>query len=635
MEKHSIGKTIACLRKEKGWTQVELAEKLNVSDKAISKWESEAGLPEISQLPIMAELFNVTIDFLMTGKAPDKEIITMSKAELCTKNDDVSLAEDVKDLPKDENGKNIVDYILKYQSFNVFKKLCEIDSKFINRFKILDAINLTIMSNSLYLLSGKVFQMGNYRFTFEDENEIKSLLPVEDKDYFQNQLDKFACMLPRSFFEMLVTDKRINEETMDILLSNQRGREYVWYHAFPYLIEEAYKNSNKVLFEKLLCISKRNNDAAYQIEVTRYYAGGYNYTLNYFYIAEKGGRNGYGIVRILESTIKLALNKGDFDLVNKFNEINSEANEFFTQKLHMSDNGSSKCYVASEDEIRVAKLKLDKSVSEYEVQAQAAIHNGIISIKELEGIKDFATIKKALYEYPIHPAELLYKWYQENNLKQLFEFVVDNDMRDFAKAIIENDHKCIEDNIIGSWTKENDPYYCLKRFYINSSELYVGKNDFRSKFNRLRQRNYHYQVTLQEIFNFLSDVRQRIINELSNKFNKENVVGELTRDYFCCELSKGNRDLVIIKLCVRMEAILKCDGYIGDFAEMLDKYCNEKLTWSEDDGWGYFYNKSDEKIINLLHKLRKIRNSLVHSEKTDESMSEDEIKQCIDYICSL
>lgn len=80
---------------------------------------------------------------------------------------------------------------------------------------------------------------------------------------------------------------------------------------------------------------------------------------------------------------------------------------------------------------------------------------------------------------------------------------------------------------------------------------------------------------------------------------------------------------------------LKDSFNIGDFAEMLDKYCNEKLTWSEDDGWGYFYNKSDEKIINLLHKLRKIRNSLVHSEKTDESMSEDEIKQCIDYICSL
>ena len=43
MTEHSIGKTIAELRKVKGWTQVELAERLNVSDKTISKWESEAG----------------------------------------------------------------------------------------------------------------------------------------------------------------------------------------------------------------------------------------------------------------------------------------------------------------------------------------------------------------------------------------------------------------------------------------------------------------------------------------------------------------------------------------------------------------------------------------------------------------
>ena len=35
MEKHSVGQTIAALRKKKGWTQVELAEKLQVSDKAV------------------------------------------------------------------------------------------------------------------------------------------------------------------------------------------------------------------------------------------------------------------------------------------------------------------------------------------------------------------------------------------------------------------------------------------------------------------------------------------------------------------------------------------------------------------------------------------------------------------------
>lgn len=68
MDEHSVGKTIASLRKSKGWTQVELAEKLNVSDKAVSKWESESGLPEISQFPTLAKLFDVSIDYLMMGK---------------------------------------------------------------------------------------------------------------------------------------------------------------------------------------------------------------------------------------------------------------------------------------------------------------------------------------------------------------------------------------------------------------------------------------------------------------------------------------------------------------------------------------------------------------------------------------
>ncbi|MFR6640655.1 MAG: helix-turn-helix domain-containing protein [Christensenellales bacterium] len=42
MEEHNVGRLIATLRKSKGWTQVELAEKLQVSDKTISKWESGA-----------------------------------------------------------------------------------------------------------------------------------------------------------------------------------------------------------------------------------------------------------------------------------------------------------------------------------------------------------------------------------------------------------------------------------------------------------------------------------------------------------------------------------------------------------------------------------------------------------------
>ena len=65
MDSKSIGKTIANLRKRCGFTQAELAEKLNVSNKAVSKWESGQGYPDISLFPLLSALFGVSIDYLM------------------------------------------------------------------------------------------------------------------------------------------------------------------------------------------------------------------------------------------------------------------------------------------------------------------------------------------------------------------------------------------------------------------------------------------------------------------------------------------------------------------------------------------------------------------------------------------
>lgn len=630
MNEHSIGKAIASLRKSKGWTQAELAEKLNVSDKAVSKWESENGLPEISQFPALASLFDVNIDYLMTGKTAEKEIITISKAELCAQKDDVTLAEEVKDLPNDENNKNIVDYILQYQSLNVFKKLCEIDSAFINRFKMLDALRLAVVSNSLSILVGKVFAVDrNCKFTFENEDEIKSLLPVEDKEYFRNYQDQCTCLIPRDFFTLLVTDKRVNETTLNAFLSNQNGRECVWYHAFPYLIDEAYKNGNDKLLLKLLDISRKNNAIAYETidPIYNNYDSSYNYVLNYFFIAPKYGNKGHGLVRVLENTIKEALEKGDFDMLQEFNSINIDVENFVNTKfsrIHESMTKSN-CYIANADEIRVAKLKLDKSVSKTDLQVQSAIHNGIIDIKELKEIADFTTIKKALNGYPIHPFELIYRMYQQEKWRELFEFAVDYNINKLSDAILRQNKEDIEKNILEIWIKDDQPYNRLKSLCFNNNELYVLENDI-----SYGSRNNHNQKSIPEVIEYLSDVKKRIINELSNKFDKEKIVGELTKDYFYSELSKGNNELVIIKLCVRMEAILKCDyNYQGDFSEMLDRFCNQFETYDDES------NNYDPYTPAMLNRLRRQRNSIVHSEKQSEPMSNEEIKQCIDYICSL
>ncbi|MBR4073036.1 MAG: helix-turn-helix domain-containing protein [Clostridia bacterium] len=68
MDAKSIGVLISKLRKKKGLTQSKLAEKLNISDKTVSRWESGLGYPEITQFPELAKIFGVTVDFLMTGE---------------------------------------------------------------------------------------------------------------------------------------------------------------------------------------------------------------------------------------------------------------------------------------------------------------------------------------------------------------------------------------------------------------------------------------------------------------------------------------------------------------------------------------------------------------------------------------
>lgn len=62
------GEIIAVLRKKKGLTQSQLAEKLNISDKTVSRWENGLGFPEVTQFPAIAKLLGVSVDYLMTGE---------------------------------------------------------------------------------------------------------------------------------------------------------------------------------------------------------------------------------------------------------------------------------------------------------------------------------------------------------------------------------------------------------------------------------------------------------------------------------------------------------------------------------------------------------------------------------------
>ena len=69
MTNKSMGEVISTLRKEKGMTQKELADRLNITDKAVSKWERDISFPDTATIPKLAEILEVSVEELMTTKA--------------------------------------------------------------------------------------------------------------------------------------------------------------------------------------------------------------------------------------------------------------------------------------------------------------------------------------------------------------------------------------------------------------------------------------------------------------------------------------------------------------------------------------------------------------------------------------
>ena len=81
--KQIVAENLTALRKNKGLTQLELAEKFNYSDKAVSKWEKGDTTPDIETLQALADFYGVTIDyFTHEGSRKEKEIYVTTKPKM-------------------------------------------------------------------------------------------------------------------------------------------------------------------------------------------------------------------------------------------------------------------------------------------------------------------------------------------------------------------------------------------------------------------------------------------------------------------------------------------------------------------------------------------------------------------------
>ena len=90
MEQEKIGKFIASCRKEQGFTQAVLAEKLGITDRAVSKWETGRSLPDAATMPELCDLLKINLSELFSGeriamenykKTSDALLLEMKKQE--------------------------------------------------------------------------------------------------------------------------------------------------------------------------------------------------------------------------------------------------------------------------------------------------------------------------------------------------------------------------------------------------------------------------------------------------------------------------------------------------------------------------------------------------------------------------
>ena len=289
----------------------------------------------------------------------------------------------------------------------------------------------------------------------------------------------------------------------------------------------------------------------------------------------------------------------------------------------------------SEKTVENTPKKVEEEILADDPRIKAAIHNGILHIDEILVSKNYKLIRTAIKSYPICQFELNYVNLQnakqmltDGNWRDLFKFAVDSGWSALITSVLErNVEQCekILERMCENLTGHS------REMLIPHSGYYKGENSqylyLRNSHTTQLRVNCSYKLVLE----YINNCKRQILEDCKNLYDKESKVAELTKEYFESELEKGNAEIVIIKLCVRLEAILRCDyHYEGEFSEMLNEYCSKHGR--EDDGWGY---DVEANFVKYLHKLRKCRNNIVHSERTEEAMTIDEIKFCIEYICRM
>ncbi len=600
-KKSPLGDRICKLREDEGMSQEELAAKLQVSPDIVKKWEKGSATPDIEQFPQIAKLFNVTIDYIMTGKKAEEQVLLISKIEYCAKTDNPSMLDEIDVQAKDENGKTLWDYIQQYNSYKVLSAVLDKNKNYLYAaLRLSSSLNnhethaAEVRKYIMMLLNLNKIQVMERQETLW-VNGVRSLLCVDDKNeaYRISRVPPERCVLTSEQYEAMVMGPHLSDETFNYLLDTINDGAH-WAYGFPYLIHECVEHGLSNKLDRLLSLAESDNRAAYDELTNRPINRDRPWnvpdvTFGYYCFNITAKRHTYSLIWILKSTYDLALERGQYDLIKRFDTINTLVNSC-----------NIKCHISSKEDIRIAQINQDTNMSSAQKIIQRCIHDGVLSMNELTAayssftsMSDYEEVKAALDKYPLTQEEHIQIMINSKAWKELFIYAVDH-----LNNRMDNVYKNLATCAI------NEDYDGCKKWYYGLYRRNLSEN-CRSTENATA-----------------------FLDKLYLHIKLQGATSDLNKDFFTDEMNKGNYELVIIKLCVLLESYLKCVyNYEGDLIDMIDDYC-KKVE----------HNPENQRLLN---KLRMSRNKSVHYMRKDEQtsnsneMTKEELKSCINYICRL
>lgn len=512
----TIGDRIKAKRKELNLTQLELAEKLNVTDRAVSKWEQNEGNPDLNIVPALCDVLGVTTDYLLLGKEEDDRIslddmdATKRLNYLIRKDDDANFVKfgctkslyskaieslNNKSISRlelsvwesiiDANAKKIFKiccdgFIQAYKELDIASCLIRgITDKFVKMvfdvdrvdvFKVLDVRHFAIGSDQK--LMGHLY---NVRMKYNANSGESSSdyvngghatkISLETLDYmFENAKKSPKCFEYITSFDSPVVG-RYNEVQCEFT------------HLEKTLLELSIKHDNVDVFKRVLAMFKE------YAELCNYEtANGIFYKYNASYVYHSGGY--YPIGRIFsfdESIIKKVILWDKSELLQECLEFNKLAIKKLTNVdgKHY-DKSNRGVFLLTEPEIeRYFKLNNSKTTKEDKFLLEC-VNNRIIIPSKITESRDLKFVKKVLNDNYYNYFEYAFDAVTNKKEKEFFRFLIDNELESLATKLMMNekydkDHK---EFLLTCWNFFNN--YSASKVLMVQNKILDGTFDSRA-----------------------------------------------------------------------------------------------------------------------------------------------------------